>query len=98
MQQPGKSSTQSLGYAVGVAMFAGALGLCSGTLMAWLAPPDKFSWAGLVVAPLWLLLEVFFEAIVGILGHRTKATRIASTIAVLVGFYVAWFALRGVAP
>jgi ABC-type antimicrobial peptide transport system permease subunit len=98
MQKTGTSTTQSLSTAIGLALLAGVLGLGSGSLMAWLTPPDKFSWAGLAIAPLWLLLEVFFETVVGIFGYRTKTTRIASTIAVLIGFYVAWFALRGVAP
>ena len=97
MQQTSTSSIPSLGYAVGVTVLAGILGAGSGALMAWIAPSDKFSWAGLAIAPLWLLLEIYFEAVVAILGRRAKVTRVASTIAVLVGFYIAWFALHGVA-
>ena len=97
MQQTSSSSNPSLGHAIGITVLAGALGLGSGALMAWIAPSDKFSWAGLAVVPLWLLLEIYFEVVVAVLGHRAKVTRIASTIAVLAGFYVAWFALRGVA-
>ena len=81
-----------------IAVLACLLGASAGALLGWLAPADKFSWAGLAVAPLWLLLELYFEGVVVALGHRTKAARISSTIAVLVGFYVAWFATRGVAP
>jgi hypothetical protein len=98
MQQASESTNKSLGYAVGATVLACILGLGAGAVMARFAPSDDFSWAGLVVAPLWFLLEVFFEITVGVLGYRTKATRVASTIAVLLGFYVAWFALRGVAP
>jgi hypothetical protein len=73
------------------------MGLGSGALMARLAPSDKFSWVGLAIVPLWLLLEVFFEFAVGIFGARSNASRIASGIAVIVGFAIAWFAIRGVA-
>ena len=95
MQQD-EPPNQSLGYAVGVTVLACILGLGAGAIMARLAPSDDFSWAGLAVAPLWFLLELFFEVTVGVLGYRSKATRIASTIAVLLGFYVAWFELRGI--
>lgn len=68
-------------------VLAGGLGLGSGSLLAWLAPSDEFSWAGLAVLPLWFLLEVFFEV--------AGAVRAMSGVAALLGFYVAWFALRG---
>ncbi|WP_139215502.1 hypothetical protein [Lysobacter sp. cf310] len=97
MQQTSSPNNLSLAHAIGVTVVATVLGFGSGALMAWIAPSDKFSWAGLAVAPLWLLLEIYFEAVVAILGNKAKATRIASTIAVLAGFYIAWFALRGVA-
>jgi hypothetical protein len=97
MQPTSLSSSPSMVHAIGVTALAGALGLASGALMAWIAPSDKFSWAGLTVVPLWLLLEIYFGAVVVALGHRAKATRIASTIAVLAGFYISWIALRGVA-
>ena len=94
-----KLSSESSAIAVaGIVALAGILGAAAGALFGWLDPPDSFSWAGLAVAPLWLLLEFYFEGVVVALGHRTTIARISSTIAVLVGFYVAWFAIRGFAP
>ena len=75
--------------AVIAVMLAGVSGLGSGALLAWLAPSNEFSWAGLAVLPLWFLLEAFFEL--------AGAVRVASGVAALLGFYVAWFALRGFA-
>jgi hypothetical protein len=40
------------------------------------------------------VLEVFFEGVVAVIGAHTKAVRIASTVTVVVGFYVAWFTFR----
>jgi hypothetical protein len=97
MQQSSSPSSPSLGAAIGLIVLAGVLGALSGTLLAWVAPSNKFSWAGIALVPLWFLLEIYFEVVVAVLGNRAKATRIASVIAVLSGFYVAWFALRGVA-
>jgi hypothetical protein len=97
MQQSSSSLNPSLGAVIGVIVLAGVLGALSGALLAWVAPSDKFSWAGIALVPLWFLLEIYFEAVVAALGNRAQVTRIASVIAVLAGFYVAWFALRGVA-
>jgi len=36
------------------ASISASLGIGAGVLMAYIAPGDKFSWAGLAVAPLWL--------------------------------------------
>ena len=92
------SSLRSVVLSLGCAALAGVVGLGSGTVAAWLAPSGKFSWAGIAVVPLWLLLEFFFEVAIGALGSRPAASRLASGIAVIVGFAVAWFAIRGVAP
>lgn len=66
--------------------------------MARIAPDDKFSWAGLAIAPLWIVLEFFFEGVVEVLGSYSKAVRVISLLALLAGFYIAWFALREVTP
>jgi hypothetical protein len=94
MKQPYSSSIRSFGYAMGVVVLAGLLGLGSGALMARIAPLSKFSWAGLAIAPLWLLLEIFFEGVIAIIGVHVKAVRIASAVAVVAGFYIAWFVFR----
>jgi ABC-type spermidine/putrescine transport system permease subunit I len=94
MNQTYSSIIRSFGYAVGAVLFAGLLGLGSGVLMARLAPQNKFSWAGLAIAPLWLFLEVFFEGVVAFVGGYAKVVRIASTIAVVTSFYIAWFMSR----
>ena len=92
------SSIRSISYATATIVFALVFGFAAGALMARIAPQDKFSWAGLVVAPLWFSLEVLFESVIVALGTHTKAVRVVSSVAVVVGFYVAWFTLRVVAP
>ena len=79
---------------VAAASFSALLGAGAGLGMAYVAPGDKFSWAGLAVAPLWLALELFFELIVGIFGAYSRIARASVTIAVLLGFYIAWFFVR----
>jgi hypothetical protein len=97
MQQPSARKSQ-FGYAIAAGVIAGVLGFGSGALMSSLAPRDTFSWPSLAIIPLWFLLEIFFESAVAVLGSRSKSTRIASTVALLGGFYVAWFSLHGVVP
>jgi len=95
MSQAYSSKLRSFSYSFGAVVLAGLLGLASGAVMARIAPQNKFSWAGLAIAPLWLILEVFFEGVVAILDAYAKVVRIASTIAVVAGFYIAWFVFRG---
>lgn len=90
-----KQTNSSNIHAIGIVALAGLLGLGSGMLMARIAPENKFSWAGLAIAPLWFLLEMFFEGVVAVIGANAKAVRIASTVAVVAGFYIAWFVFRG---
>jgi hypothetical protein len=78
--------------AVGFALLAG---VGSGALMATIAPENKYSLAGLALAPLWLLLEVYFEFVVGAVGSRPKMAKYAATAVLIVGFYATWFLLRG---
>jgi len=65
--------------------------------MSWAAPANKFTWVGLLAAPLWFLLEVIFE-FVGLLGEHPKSTRLPVAIATSVGFYVAFYVLQAHAP
>lgn len=95
MRRADSTDIRSFVYSIGAVVLAGMLGLGTGALMSRLAPEDKFSWAGLAIAPLWLLLEILFEGIVAIIGVYAKAVRIASTIVVVTGFYLAWFMSRG---
>ena len=60
-------------------------------LMADIAPGDKFSWAGLAVAPLWPAIEIVFEFWVAVFGSYSRMARASVTAAVLLGFYAAWF-------
>ena len=98
MNQLVNSSLKAFWLAAATMLFAMALGVGVGSLFAHLAPNDKFSWAGLAMAPLWLLLEIFLEGSVTLLGAQSKLLRLASTIALLGGFYVAWFSIRGIGP
>jgi len=95
MKPQPSSNNRSISYAIAAVILAAILGIGSGLLMARLAPVNKFSWAGLAVAPLWFLLEFFFEGVVTIIGAHAKIARIVSTVAVVVGFYAAWFIARG---
>ena len=70
------------------------LGSGAGIVMARIAPSDKFSWAGLAVAPLWILLEIAFESHTELVGYSSGAARVAAGTALLVSFYVAWFLVR----
>ena len=71
------------------AMFVGA-----GVLMAHIAPGDKFSWAALAVAPLWLAIELLFEVWVALFGSYSRMARVSVTGAVVLGFCAAWFLVR----
>jgi hypothetical protein len=86
------------GSGIGPVFVAGAisalLGIGGAVLMTSISPGDKFSWAGLAVAPLWLLLEIVFEFNVGMFGARSRLARIVATTTLLLGFYVTWFAIR----
>jgi hypothetical protein len=97
MQHSANASRSSLAY-VGVASFLAALfGAALGAAMSWAAPGNKFTWVGLLVAPLWLFVEFLFEFI-GLLGEHPKSARLPVSIAALAGFYVAFYALQAVAP
>ena len=81
-------------YVLAAAIVSGLLGIGAGMLMAYIAPGDKFSWAGLAVAPLWLAIEIAFEFMVGLFGSYSRMARASVTAAVLLGFYAAWFLVR----
>ena len=51
---------RSIGYAAGAVVLALVLGIAAGALIAKIAPENKFSWAGLAIAPLWFGIEIFF--------------------------------------
>ena len=77
-----------------VIILATSLGAGAGALLGKVAPSDEYSLAGLAAIPLWLMLEVYFEGIVEILGRYSKAIRLVTTIAVLAGFYIAFYIVR----
>ena len=89
--QPTRSS-EGMSDSVAAVVLAGVLGLGSGVLLALIAPSDKFSWAQLGLLPAWVILGVFFE-FVSAFG-ATRRIRFASWVAVITGFYVAWFVFR----
>ena len=75
-------------------ILATSLGAGAGALLAKVAPSDEYSLAGLAAVPLWLMLEVYFEGIVEILGAYSKSIRLITTIGVLAGFYIAFYIVR----
>ena len=98
MNQQPLSMLNVLGRAAATILLASILGVALGALFARIAPEDKFSWVGLAMVPLWLLLEIFLEGAVFLRGAQSKYVRLLSTITLLSGFYVAWFAFRGIGP
>ena len=76
------------------ATISASLGVGAGVLMAHVAPGDKFSWAGLAAAPLWLAIEIAFEFWAALFGSYSRMARASVTGAVLLGFYAAWFLVR----
>jgi hypothetical protein len=93
-----KKSFNSLGGELFAAILApivtGLIGIGLGMTMARIIPEDKFSWAGLAVLPLWFIIEIIFELIVGIFGSYSRITRILVTSTLIIGFYITWFSVR----
>ena len=81
-------------YTAKAVAFALLAGIGSGALMATIAPESKHSLIGLFIAPLWLLLEVYFEFVLVAVGDRPKMAKYAATAVLVVGFYGTWFLLR----
>ena len=97
MQDAGISKSKQFATSVGVVIFASILGALSGLLMSLIVPSDKYSWAGLAIVPIWLLLEIYFEGISDGFRQYDKVIRVVSTIALIAGFYVVFLGLRGFA-
>lgn len=78
----------------GVAVVVSAtLGAVAGALAASRIPADKFAWTGLVLLPLFVLIEALLSRFVTVFGDRNTA-RLALAGALVAGFYVAWIAVR----
>lgn len=73
---------------------AAALGAIAGGLAASKLPSDKFLWTGFVLAPLLVLLEVFFKHFVGLFGGNANTARFTLVGAIVIGFYGTWFLVR----
>ncbi len=72
---------------------AAALGATAGALAASRIPPDKFAWTGVVLLPLFVLIEALLGRFVPVFGDR-NAARLALAGALVAGFYVAWLVVR----
>ena len=86
----------AIAAAVAATAFALAIGLLAGSFFAETAPRDKFSWAGLAFIPVWLLLELLLRVAAEALPFDSKKARISVALALVLGFYIAWFASRSV--
>jgi hypothetical protein len=73
---------------------AAALGAIAGRLAASQLPSDKFLWTGFVLAPLLILVEVFFKHFVGLFGGNANTARFTLVAAIVIGFYGTWFLVR----
>jgi hypothetical protein len=79
---------------LGAAVVAALVGAGAGALMAAITPHDKFTWFMLLLIPVYIVLEWSFEIFVAVIGSHSKTARIAVMVALLAGFYVAWFVVR----
>ena len=75
-------------------VIAAALGAVAGGMAASQLPDDKFIWTGFVLAPLLVLLEVFFRRLVALFDGNANVARLMLAGAIVAGFYVTWFAVR----
>jgi hypothetical protein len=73
---------------------AAALGAIAGGLAASKLPSDKFLWTGFVLAPLLVLLELFFKHVVGLFGGNANTARFTLVGAIVIAFYGTWFLVR----
>ena len=88
-----KDSTITLRSAAAAAV-AAALGAIAGGVAAAKLPSDKFIWTGFALAPLLILLEVFFKHFVALFGGNANAARFTLAGAIVLGFYGTWFVVR----
>ena len=91
--EPRTDASISLRSAAAAAV-AAALGAIAGGMAASKLPSDKFIWTGFVLAPLLVLLEVFFKHFVALFGGNANAARFTLAGAIVLGFYGTWFAVR----
>jgi hypothetical protein len=87
---------RSVGIFLSSSVIAGLIGVASGALIAHVAPKDDYSWAGVAAAPLWFFLEILFEFVAGVPGLFSKPAKVAATIAVVGGFYAAYYYFKPV--
>jgi MFS-type transporter involved in bile tolerance (Atg22 family) len=92
-REPPTDATITLRSAVAT-IVAAALGAIAGGMAASKLPSDKFIWTGFVLAPLLVLLELFFKHFVALFGGNANATRFTLVGAIVLGFYGTWFLLR----
>jgi MFS-type transporter involved in bile tolerance (Atg22 family) len=92
-REPLTDASITLRSAVAAAV-AAALGAIAGGMAASKLPSDKFIWTGFALAPLLILLEVFFKHFVALFGGNSNAARFTLAGALVAGFYVTWFAVR----
>ena len=70
-----------------LALAAAGISAVVGALVAMLVPPDQSGWRGLALVPLWILLELFLEALVHIFSLSGRPSRLAVAALVLAGFW-----------
>ena len=73
---------------------AAALGAIAGGMAASKLPSDKFIWTGFALAPLLVLVEVFFKHFVALFGGNANTARFTLVGAMVLGFYGTWFLVR----
>ena len=78
----------------GAMVVAAALGAGAGATAAARLPSDKFAWTGLALLPLFVLLELFLGRLAVPFDDDRNAARFALAVALVVGFYGAWFGVR----
>ena len=73
---------------------AGALGAIAGGIAASKLPSDKFIWTGFFLVPFFVLLEVLSKRFASLFQGNANAARFTLAGALVVAFYVTWFAVR----
>ncbi len=92
-REPSTDASISLRSAAATAV-AAALGAVAGGMAASKLPSDKLIWTGFALAPLLVLLEVFFRHFVALFGGNANAARFTLAGAIVLGFYGTWVAVR----
>jgi len=93
-KQSDKTGPETVLALIIATLVVATIGYSTGLIIATIAPANKCSWGALAFAPVWILFEIVFEMIVGMFGTHSRLARVMVTVALILSFYLAWFAVR----